>query len=88
MAVFRCKSCGGDLDVHEGVSVVECEYCGNKQTLPKVTDENLQALFNRANFLRQKCEFDKAEKLYEKILEQDEREADALWGSMRRKFGI
>lgn len=88
MAIFRCKSCGGDLDVKEGVSVVECEYCGNKQTLPKVTDENLQGLFNRANFLRQKCEFDKAEKIYEKILEEDEREAEAYWGIILCKFGI
>lgn len=88
MAIFRCKSCGGDLDVKDGVSVVECEYCGNKQTLPKVTDENLQALFNRANFLRQKCEFDKAEKLYEKILEQDDKEAEAYWGVILCKFGI
>lgn len=88
MAIFRCKSCGGDLEVKDGVSVVECEYCGNKQTLPKVTDENLQSLFNRANFFRQKCEFDKAEKLYEKILEEDEREAEAYWGIILCKFGI
>lgn len=26
MAFFKCKMCGGDLDVHENVSVVECEY--------------------------------------------------------------
>lgn len=30
MAVFKCKMCGGDLDVVDGISVAECEYCGTK----------------------------------------------------------
>ena len=38
MAVFKCKMCGGDLDVVDGMSVAECEYCGTKQTLPKLND--------------------------------------------------
>ena len=88
MAIFRCKSCSGELDVQEGQSVVECEYCGNKQTLPKTADSDIQELFNRANFLRQKCEFDKAEKLYEKILEKNPEEAEAYWGIVLCSFGI
>ena len=34
MAMFKCKMCGGDLDVNEEIKVVECEYCGTKQTIP------------------------------------------------------
>ena len=68
MAIFKCKMCGGDLEISEGASIVECEYCGTKQTLPKAIDENLQTLFNRATTLRRKGEFDKAEKIYEKIV--------------------
>ena len=60
MAIFRCKMCGGDIDVQEGNSSCICEFCGTQQTLPKVQDENLQGLFNRANVLRMKAEFDKA----------------------------
>ena len=66
MSLFKCKMCGGDLEIAEGVTIAECEYCGTKQTVPKAIDENLQNLFNRANTLRIKSEFDKAEKLYEK----------------------
>ena len=33
-------------------------------TVPSAKDENLQGLFNRANVLRLKCEFDKAEQIY------------------------
>ena len=63
MTVFKCKMCGGSIDVVNNESVAECEYCGTKQTLPTAQDENLQALFNRANQLRMKSEFDRAEKL-------------------------
>ena len=63
MAVLKCKMCGGDLDITEGATVIECDYCGTKQTVPTAKDENLHGLFNRANTLRIKSEFDKAEQL-------------------------
>lgn len=28
MAVLRCKMCGGDLEVLEGMKAAECLYCG------------------------------------------------------------
>ena len=31
MVVFKCKMCGGDLDINAGVTVVECEYCGKEK---------------------------------------------------------
>ena len=88
MALFKCKMCGGDLEINEGASIAECEYCGTKQTVPKATDENLQNLFNRANTLRIKSEFDKAEKLYEKILQADTTQSEAYWGLILCKYGI
>lgn len=88
MAVYKCKACGASLDVSEGQSVVVCDYCDVKQAVPKVQDENLQGLFNRANTLRIKCEFDKAEKLYEKIVEADSTQAEAYWGLILCRYGI
>ncbi len=88
MAIYKCKMCSGELDVQEGVSVIECDYCGTKQTVPTVNDEALQGLYNRANTLRIKSEFDKAEQLYEKILQIDETQAEAHWGLILCKFGI
>ena len=88
MTVFKCKMCGGALQIALGASVAECIYCGVQQTLPKTTDENVQTLFNRANLLRQKNEFDKAETIYEKIIELDPTEAEAYWGVILCKFGI
>lgn len=88
MAIMKCKMCGGDLEIANGTSVAECEYCGTKQTMPKVDDEVIQNLFNRANNLRLKSEFDKAEQIYEKIVQQNDAEAEAHWGIVLCKYGI
>ena len=86
MAIIKCKMCGGNLEVADGSSVATCEYCGTKQTLPKANDEVVQNLFNRANNLRIKCEFDKAEQIYEKILQENDTEAEAHWGIVLCKY--
>ena len=88
MSLFKCKMCGGDLEIAEGVTIAECDYCGTKQTVPKAIDENMQNLFNRANTLRIKSEFDKAEKLYEKIIQSDSTQSEAYWGLILCKYGI
>lgn len=88
MAIFKCKMCGGELTFEPGESTGVCDYCGAEQTLPKVMDENLQGLFNRANVLRMKAEFDKAAEIYEKILQASGTEAEAYWGLILCKYGI
>lgn len=88
MTIFKCKMCGGSLDVEEGASYGVCEYCGTKQTLPTSKDETLQNLFNRANVLRRKAEFDKAAEIYEKILQVSDSEAEAYWGLILCKYGV
>ena len=88
MSVFKCKMCGGALEISEGMKICECEYCGTTQTVPSQKDENIQALFNRANILRMKSEFDKAEQLYEKIIQNAPEEPEAHWGLILCKFGI
>lgn len=88
MAILKCKMCGGDLEVTPGMSVAECIYCGTQQTLIKSDDEGIQSLFNRANVLRMRSEFDKASDIYEKILQRNEEEAEAYWGLILCKYGI
>ena len=88
MAFFKCKMCGGELDISDTATVIECDYCGSKQTLPKSIDENMQNLFNRATSLRIKGEFDKAEKIYERIIQSDGVQAEAYWGLILCKYGI
>ena len=65
MAMIKCKMCGGDLNVTEGMTVAECEYCGTRQTVPNVDNEKKLTLFSRANRLRLGCEVDKGARVYE-----------------------
>ena len=88
MAIFKCKMCGGALEIEGNQSVVTCKYCGSQQTLPKVDDEKKLALFNRANNLRIKNEFDKAAGIYESIIAEFPEEAEAYWGLVLCKYGI
>ena len=86
--VFECKCCGGSLKIEENASIGVCEYCGNTMTIPKVDDEKIMHLFNRANHLRMKSEFDNAMIVYENIVAEDKKNAEAYWGICLCKYGI
>ena len=88
MALLRCKMCGGALDAKEGDSVVTCEYCGMKQTLPRLNDDKRANLYDRANHLRRNNEFDKAIAIYEQILIDDSTDAEAYWSLVLCRYGI
>jgi len=88
MPVIKCKMCGGDLNIVEDSSVCECEYCGTKQTVPKVDDEKKLKLFSRAGKLLRSCEFDKASGVFESIIADFPEEAEAYWGLILCKYGI
>jgi hypothetical protein len=80
--------CGGDLNITEGMTVVQCEYCGTTQTVPSADSEKKVTLFSRANRLRFGCEFDKASGVYESIIAEFPEEAEAYWGLILCKYGI
>lgn len=88
MTVFKCKMCGGNLEVQEKMSVCECVYCGTKQTLPRLNDERRANLYDRANHFRRNNEFDKAMSMYEQILEEDKEDSEAYWSLVLCTYGI
>ena len=88
MSTFKCKMCGGTLEIQSGSSVAECEYCGAKQTLPKLDDEKRANLYDRANHFRRSNEFDKASAIYEQILAEDNTDAEAYWSLVLCRYGI
>lgn len=87
MAVLKCTVCGGELDVNADLSVGVCKFCDSVITIPKELDRKGN-LYNRAIFLRQNNEFDKALATYEDILKEDNSDAEAHWGLVLSKFGI
>ena len=88
MALLKCKMCGGDLNVTETDAVIQCEYCGTRQTVPNVDNEKKLNLFNRANRLRMASEFDKSANIYESIIAEFPEEAEAYWGLCLCNYGI
>lgn len=88
MAIFKCKMCGGDLTVDNNMSVCECDYCGSKQTLPRLNDDKISNLYERANHFRRNNEYDKAIDIYEDILTEDTTDAEAYWSLVLCKYGI
>lgn len=80
--------CGGSLDISEGMTVCECEYCGTTQTIPALDNEKKINLFTRANSLRFKREFDAAEGIYQSLVSEFPEEAEAYWGLYLCRYGI
>ena len=87
MLVLRCTACGGQLEINGNASVGVCRYCGSTILIPKNLDRKGN-MYNRAVFLRQNNEFDKAVSAYEDLLKEDNTDAEAHWGLVLSKFGI
>lgn len=86
--IIKCKICGGDLEIQQSSEIAICEYCGTKQTLPKLSDEKRLHLYERANHFRRNNEYDKAMGIYEMILNEDGTDAEAYWSLVLCKYGV
>lgn len=80
--------CGGDIAAEVNATYGTCDSCGSTSTLPKINDERIANLYNRGNHFRTNSDFDKAIAIYEKILNEDNTEAEAHWGLVISKYGI
>lgn len=88
MSVLKCKICGGTLEITGEASVCVCQYCGTKQTLPKLSDDHRSALYERADHFRRNSDFDKAINIYEQILNEDNSDAEAYWSLVLCRYGV
>lgn len=80
--------CGGALEIKGNETVAVCEYCGTKQTLPRLDDDKKANLYDRANHFRRNNDFDKAMAIYEQILNEDNTDAEAYWSLVLCRYGI
>ncbi len=88
MAIIKCKMCGGTITLTGNENTVECEYCRTIQTIPRLSSERKATMFDRATHFRQLGDFDKAESLYEQILNEDPDDAESYWSLVLCRFGI
>lgn len=85
---LKCKMCGGTLHIVPNMSVCNCEYCGSMQTVPRLGSDKKSSLYDRANYYRQRSEFDKATQLYEQVLAEEPEDAESYWSLVLCRYGI
>ena len=88
MAIFKCKMCGGALNIEDNVTTATCDYCGREQTIPKLNDDKIERLYDRADHFRRSNDFDKATALYEQILDESGDDAESYWSLVLCRYGI
>ncbi len=88
LAIFKCRTCGGNLVVKDGEKLCTCEYCGVEQTVPTADDGKKINLFNRVSELIRTCDFSRAAVVYENIISEYPNEAEAYWGLCLCEYGI
>ena len=88
MAVFKCKMCGGALEVQPEQTTAVCGYCGTQQTLPRLDSDQRANLYDRASHYRRNNEYDKAAALYEQLLNEDAADAEAYWSLVLCRYGV
>ena len=82
---LSCQCCGAPLKL--GNSVCTCDYCGTTNIVSGSTGKYID-LLNRANKLRQQCEFDRAFRVYDEILAENGSYVDVLWAQTLCEYGI
>ena len=82
---LSCQCCGAPLKL--GNSVCPCDYCGATNIVSGSTGKYID-LLNRANKLRQQCEFDRAFRVYDEILAENGSYVDVLWAQTLCEYGI
>ncbi len=88
VSIFKCKMCGGDLELVGSQTTATCAHCGTLQTLPRLDDERRAQLHDRASHFRRNNDFDKAMGIYESILTEDSTDAEAYWSLVLCRYGI
>ncbi len=75
-----------EIDAKQSVAV--CQYCGTRQTLPRLDSARIAGLYERAELLRRGNDFDKAAAVYEQIVSLAPNDAEAYWSLVLCRYGI
>lgn len=86
--IYKCKMCGGNVELSEDRTFGICMFCGSAMTFPKLDDEQRANMFNRGNHFRRIGDFDSAVAVYEQLIMEDNTDAEAHWCCAISRFGI
>lgn len=87
MAVINCKICGSPLPSEDEVTTV-CEHCGTLLTLPELNSSRQINFYNRANHFRRGNEYDKAMRIFDMLIGENDTGAEAYWSKVLCRYGI
>ena len=84
MAILKCKMCGGNLEVQENATVEVCAACSAKQvqTSAQQNTNEIENLIERGNTFLKADDFVKADEYFNKVLDKDPANKDALIGAL------
>ena len=88
MIAFKCKICGGNLEIEQGERVSTCQSCGSTHSLPNLESDKVRNLFERANQLRFNHQFDKAMGVYETIITDNPNDPEVYWSLVLCRYGV
>lgn len=88
MATLKCKFCGGSVSAFPDNALGICSRCGATVTLPADDSPHRAAAHNCGNYLRRAGKFDQAMAQYQKLLQEDDTDAEAHWCSALCRFGV
>ena len=88
MATLKCKYCGGNVSAFPGNALGICSRCAATVTLPADDSQHRAAAHNCGNYLRRTGKFDQAMAQYQKLLQEDDTDAEAHWCSALCRFGV
>ncbi len=81
--LYTCVVCGGEVEPI-GNGIGKCIYCRSKQSIPTLNLEKLE----RANVLRREKNYSDSMRLYEEIISESPKNAEAYWGAVLCRYGI
>jgi len=85
--VLYCECCGGILNKLNETQY-KCSHCGNVKLVETLVSSEVINMFNHANMLRNKGEFDDAYDTFELIAKKDPNNPDSYWGMFLSEYGI
>ena len=88
MIAFKCKICGGNLELEQVAKIATCSSCGSTHSLPNLENDKVRNLFERANQLRLNHEFDKAMGVYETIVTENPTDPETYWSLVLCRYGV
>ncbi len=88
MVNTKCCQCGGTLIEQEGTGLGVCEYCGTKQPFPKLSNDEMQLAYEKADSERRDNNFDNAINIFNQLVIKAPDSPDVYWEIVLCRYGI